>query len=86
MRKVLNLFVFAFVTTITCAQNTILWSVHKPGSSKTSYVLGTLHQMGNSFVDDKPLIKELLFKSDLAVFESIEDKVDKIISMKKVER
>ncbi|MNE47035.1 TraB family protein [compost metagenome] len=37
--------------------------------------------MGNSFVDEKPLIKELLLKSDLAIFESVEDKYEKIISV-----
>nr|WP_294857879.1 TraB/GumN family protein [uncultured Fluviicola sp.] len=79
MRKVLNLFVFTFCVIAAFAQNTILWSVRKAGSEKTSYVLGTLHQMGNSFVDEKPKIKELLLHSDLAVFESVEDKNEKII-------
>jgi uncharacterized protein len=79
MRKVLNLFVFTFFIIPAFAQNTILWSVQKAGSAKTSYVLGTLHQMGNSFVDGKPIIKELLLKSDLAIFESVEDKYEKII-------
>ncbi len=81
MKKVLNLFVFTFFIIAVFAQNTILWSVRKAGSEKTSYVLGTLHQMGNSFVDEKPKIKELLLKSDLAIFESVEDKNEKIIGV-----
>ncbi len=56
------------------SQKTILWSIKKVDLPKTSYVLGTFHQMGNSFVDDKPLIKQFLLQADVAVFESIEDK------------
>lgn len=81
MKKALGLLIFSCFTTVLFAQNTILWSVQKPGSEKTSYLLGSFHQMGNSFVDEKPLIKELLLKSDLAIFESIEDKYEKIISI-----
>ncbi|MNJ83043.1 TraB family protein [compost metagenome] len=81
MKKVLGLFTLSFFTTALFAQNTILWSVQKTGSEKIAYVLGSFHQMGNSFVDEKPLIKELLLKSDLAIFESVEDKYEKIISV-----
>lgn len=53
------------------AQSTILWSVNQPDYENTSYLLGTYHQMGNSFVDSLPAIRESLVASDLAVFESI---------------
>lgn len=54
-------------------QNTILWEIKSPSGEQTSYMLGTYHQMGNSFVDSLPIIKEKMLKSDLAIFESIED-------------
>lgn len=73
MKKKLSLFVFLLLANLTFAQNTIIWSVKKPNSEKTSYILGTFHQMGNSFVDKKPIIKELLSKSELIIFESVED-------------
>lgn len=54
------------------AQNTILWSVQKGTNPTTTYLLGTFHQMGNSFIDSIPQIKESLLKSDLAIFETVE--------------
>lgn len=52
------------------SQNTILWKVSKNGLDKVSYILGTYHQMGNSFVDSLPVIRDKLLQSELAVFES----------------
>ena len=63
------------------SQNTILWKVEKQGSEHVSYLLGTFHQMGNSFVDEKPIITDILFQSDVAVFESIEDRGKNIIEV-----
>ncbi|MDR3679840.1 MAG: TraB/GumN family protein [Flavipsychrobacter sp.] len=54
-------------------QNTILWQITKTGSTHTSYLLGTYHQMGNSFIDSLPRIKKELTRADVAVFESIGD-------------
>lgn len=54
-------------------QNTILWSVKDSTSEKTSYLLGTYHQIGNSFVDSLPEIQNALFSSNLAIFESIDN-------------
>src|SRR5690606_11560910 len=56
-------------------QNTILWKVTDTLNDKTSFVVGTFHQFGNSFVDSLPQIKEAIQNSELAVFESI-DKVE----------
>ena len=55
------------------AQHTILWKVTDTTNHTLSYIVGTYHQMGNSFVDLYPQIKEALLHSDLAVFESIDD-------------
>lgn len=64
-----------------CAQKTILWKVEKEGTGKVSYLLGTMHQVGNSFIDERPKIKELLLQSKIAVFESVEDKKTTIIDV-----
>lgn len=55
------------------SQNTILWSVRDSTSEKTSYLLGTYHQIGNSFIDSLPEIQKTLFSSNLAIFESTEN-------------
>jgi len=59
--------------TTTFSQSTILWSVQHPQQKTKSHIVGTFHQIGNSFVDSLPLIKQSLYESDLAVFESIGD-------------
>ncbi|QCK15632.1 hypothetical protein DCC35_13205 [Mangrovivirga cuniculi] len=58
---------------IAICQNTIIWKVSDTLNQKTSFIIGTHHQFGNSFVDSIPVIKELLYSSELAVFESIID-------------
>ncbi|MDX2361399.1 MAG: TraB/GumN family protein [Crocinitomicaceae bacterium] len=52
---------------------TILWSVKDSVSNRTSYLLGTYHQIGNSFVDSLTKIQDALFSTDLAIFESIDN-------------
>jgi uncharacterized protein YbaP (TraB family) len=52
-------------------QKTILWSVTDTTNHKTSYLLGTFHQLGNSFVDSIPEIERKLKSSEFAIFESI---------------
>lgn len=54
------------------AQHTILWRVTDSVSQNTSFILGTFHQMGNSFVDSLPVISSSLYQSDVAIFESID--------------
>lgn len=51
-------------------QNTILWKVTKPGNKNVSYLLGTHHMFGESFVDSFPVIKKKLDASDLIVTET----------------
>jgi uncharacterized protein YbaP (TraB family) len=67
-RKLLTI-AFLLFTSITFAQNTILWKVTKAESSKVSYLLGTYHFFGNSFVDSLPVIREKLNACDLVVTE-----------------
>jgi len=75
MKRILNIFIFLTISQFASSQNTILWKVTDTVNNKTSFILGTVHQIGNSFVDSIPQIKEHLKNSDLALFESI-DKVD----------
>ncbi len=70
--KHLSLFIF-FLGTSLSAQKTILWSIKSPSNDKISYLLGTFHQLGNSFVDSIPEIEKKLKSSELAIFESIDD-------------
>lgn len=56
----------------TFAQNTILWTIKKEGNPHTSYLLGTYHQMGNSYVDSLKTVTRALQSSQLAVFENID--------------
>ncbi len=72
MKRYILLILLSVTTHILFGQNTILWKVIDTTNNKESVMLGTFHQMGNSFVDSIPIIQEYLFKSDLAVFESID--------------
>lgn len=81
MKNMLSLPVLCLMTNFLVAQNTILWSIKKPNTEKASYIMGTFHQMGNSFIDEKPAITELLLKSETVIFESIEDRKENIINV-----
>lgn len=61
------------ISHLAISQNTILWKVTDTINSKTSFIVGTFHQFGNSFVDSIPEIKKSLFNSEIAVFESIDE-------------
>lgn len=86
MRKISN--ILKSIVVVLClwfpfksqAQNTILWKIKHPDSETKSYLIGTFHQIGNSFIDSIPKIKELLYSSDLAFFESI-DSSDRLRTM-----
>lgn len=66
--------ILLFLVGFTCfGQNTILWKVSDTISGKSSFLVGTFHHIGNSFVDSIPELKNALFQSELAIFESIED-------------
>lgn len=51
-------------------QNTILWKITKPGNKHVSWLLGTHHMFGESFVDSFPVIKKKLYASNLVITES----------------
>jgi uncharacterized protein YbaP (TraB family) len=58
----------------TSAQHAILWKISKPGATNVSYIFGTFHSLGESFVDSCPVIKEKLLASDMLVTEVLYDK------------
>jgi uncharacterized protein YbaP (TraB family) len=70
-----SLILLLLTTQLLIGQNTILWKVSDTINNKTSYIVGTYHQFGNSFVDSIPEIKRVLLSAELAVFESV-DEVD----------
>ncbi|OBX22350.1 MULTISPECIES: TraB/GumN family protein [Bizionia] len=66
------LIIFLFLISFSAsAQNTILWKVSDTINQKTSYIVGTFHQFGNSFVDSIPQLQQALLGSELAIFESV---------------
>ena len=81
MSQKLNILLFTLISQLAIGQNTILWKVTDTINDKTSHIVGTYHQFGNSFVDSLPKIKDVLLKSELAVFESI-DNYDEIIEQR----
>lgn len=71
MKKKFSILLFLIISNCAIGQDTILWKVTDTINSKTSYIVGTLHQLGNSFVDSIPEIKKSLYSSELAIFERI---------------
>lgn len=55
------------------AQKTIIWEVRDTSHKKLSYVVGTYHHIGNSFIDSIPFIQSALVNADIAIFESVDD-------------
>lgn len=75
--KYFFIIVLSFCTIHLSAQNTILWKVTNANNQNVSYLLGTNHIIGNSFVDSYPVIKEKLISSDVLITETELD-VDKM--------
>ena len=86
MRKYPTIILFLTIAQLSFSQNTILWKVTNTINNKTSIIVGTFHQFGNSFVDSIPELKENLYNSELAIFESIDykDQTQKIINSREL--
>jgi uncharacterized protein len=63
--------VISSLSGVVYGQNTIMWKVTHPQTFKVSYLLGTYHYLGNTFVDSLEIIKEKLLASEIGVFESV---------------
>ncbi|MBD1426716.1 TraB/GumN family protein [Sphingobacterium arenae] len=85
MKNKLCLLIFLVVQQFAFGQNTILWKISDTINNKESYIVGTFHQFGSSFVDSIPEIKKVLLNAELAVFESIDhiDSTRKMIDRRK---
>lgn len=84
MKNLLNFFVILIISQVSTSQNTILWKVSDTINNKTTFIVGSFHQFGSSFVDSIPEIKASLLKSDVAIFESTDDAEDtrKVIQLR----
>ena len=71
MKEKITIFIFIIFCNLLNAQNTILWKITKPKSEKTSYLVGTLHQYGENFVNRFPKIEKILSNSEIALFENL---------------
>lgn len=69
-QKIALLFLYVFCNFVY-SQNTILWKVTNPKTENVSYLVGTLHQYGEKFINKYPIIEELLSKSNVAFFEEL---------------
>lgn len=58
------------------AQQTILWKIQDTTHHKISYLLGTAHQIGASFIESFPAVEQAMLNCSVAIFESIEDSVN----------
>lgn len=62
-----------FISNFCIGQNTILWEVIDTQSGNKSFIVGTFHSIGNSFIDSIPILKTALKNAEVAIFESIDD-------------
>lgn len=60
--KKLIFFVIILINVNGFAQNTILWRITDTINDKQSFLLGSYHDMGNSFIDSIPEIRENLIE------------------------
>ena len=71
MKEKITIIIFFVFCNLLYSQNTILWKITNPKNEKTSYLIGTLHQYGENFVNNFPKIENYLSKSDLTIFECL---------------
>lgn len=71
------------LSNICYSQNTIIWEIKDTINNKKSFIVGTFHNIGNSFVDSIPVLKAALLNSDVAIFESIDDESTLVNALQK---
>ncbi len=67
--KLLITFFLAAGSFVANAQQTYLWKVSSPHSTRISYLFGTYHKVGESFFDSYPVLREALQSSTDVVTE-----------------
>ena len=65
--------IFFLFSAVLMGQNTILWKVTNNTNKNISYLLGTNHLFGESFVDSLSIIKDKLQETDIVITESKSD-------------
>ena len=60
------------------AQHTVLWKVTNAGNTNTSYLFGTYHLSGDSFIDSFPVIEEKIRSADMVITETSLDREEVI--------
>ena len=79
MRKTLSILVFAFLYSISFAQNnqgTLLWEVSRPGIRYTSYLFGTFHEVTPAFFITLVNANQKLEHSSALFVESADQSAD----------
>jgi len=74
MKQIFFLF-FLLLSVFTYGQRTILWKITNNNTRNVSYLLGTNHLFGESFIDSFPVIKEKLQASELIITELNLDRI-----------
>jgi uncharacterized protein YbaP (TraB family) len=69
-----SVIVFVLLFNNCLAQNTIIWEVSDTINNKKSFIVGTYHDIGNSFVDSIKIIRKTLLSAEVAVFESVDER------------
>jgi uncharacterized protein len=65
---------FLFLSFSSYAQHTVLWKITNAGNIHISYLFGTYHLSGNSFIDSFPIIEEKIRSTDMIITETAFDK------------
>ena len=73
-KKLLLLNLLLILTILGYSQNTLLWKVTNKNNNNTSYIFGTLHMFGYSFINNYPVITEKLKESNLVITETDTDR------------
>lgn len=69
MKNIFSL-LLVFCFTVASAQHTILWKITNSNTTHVSYLLGTNHSFGASFVQSFPVIRERLASTELVITEA----------------
>lgn len=78
-----TLLIILLLSNICYSQNTIIWEIADTVNNRKSFIIGTFHNIGNSFVDSVPVLKAALLNSDVAIFESIDDEAELVYALRK---
>lgn len=83
MKNIIFFLIFHLFSSFGFSQETtILWKVSHPESNNTSYLLGNHHQIGDSFINQYPIIEEKIKSSDLLFLETTDFSAKQVIILR----